>query len=119
MGPHGGPRLSRLVARRGSAFKPFTSTTPTFDQEVLADSPMGYWRLGDDVTTGVAKAAAGTVNGVYGATHSTGSDAVGPGSAASFLSGRTAPNLDGVNDFISIPSPFAPFVQGSSRTYEA
>jgi len=70
----------------------------TFQAEVMANNPVGYWRLGEGAGTAVDEM--GGVNGTYTATNQTAS-----GAFSNITD--TATNFDGVSDYITIPNSSA------------
>jgi hypothetical protein len=70
-----------------------------YETEVLADSPAGYWRLGEANGATTATARSGTPNGTY-----TNSPTLGVGSLVGDTD--TAASLDGVDDYINFGDNF-------------
>lgn len=86
-------------------------TTPAYNVEVLADSPLAYWRAGETSGTTAADSSGNSRAGTYA-----GSPAMG---VTGLLSGDAdkAVDLDGVNDRITYSASF--LSAGSSITVEA
>ncbi len=82
--------------------------SPSYDQVVLADAPVGYWRLNEAAFVPPAAANSGSLGaaatGKYfgGAVDST--EAPRPPQLPGFESDNTAVNLDGINDYVGTVS---------------
>ena len=81
--------------------------TAAYSNQVLADEPLAYWRLGEPSGTSAADASGNGNTGTYG-----GSPTLG---ATGALAGDTdtATSFDGVNDNVSVPNNAALNLNGS------
>lgn len=70
-------------------------TSPGYDIEVLADSPVGYWKLEETTGTTAVDASGNGRDGVYKGSISLG---------AATIDGSPCPLFDGINDSVSLPS---------------
>jgi hypothetical protein len=82
-----------------------TTGTPVYDTAVLADSPVGYWRLNEPTFVppiALNNGSLGAVaDGAYNGGALTGSQAPRPPTYVGMDAGNSALQLDGVNDFVS------------------
>lgn len=83
----------------------------SYRSEVLADTPLLYWRLGELAGTAAADASGNARNGTYVAAPTLG--------AAGAILGDTdtAADLDGAAQYVT--STYNPFTPGADRTFEA
>jgi len=90
------------------------STANTYAEAVMADSPVGYWRLGDapGSTTAINLGSAGSsANGTY--TNGPGRGIVHAGAADGWVDNDTAANFTGTS-YVSIPEVAALDILGQS-----